>query len=159
MTLPDVSVTVDKPGEYAHTSRYDDFFRRRALGIGTFRTRQDIESKAAFDMVSVLNGIPGVRISLTPNPHGETEVRVQLARCRPPRIGLYVNGQRVELFLSAVSDEGPSSSCRDCVRLYEALSAILLRNVEFVEFYRGPGQIPSDLERGDACAALVIWTR
>jgi hypothetical protein len=158
--LPEVSVTAEKP-EDMMPARYADFHRRQALGIGTFRTREDIEKKAAFDMVSVLQGIPGVRISQTPTPEGETEVRMDLARCKPPRLALYVDGQKQALFLSdpTQSGGGIKSKCPDCVRLYEALSAILLRDVEFVEFYRGPGQIPSELDRGDACAALVVWTR
>ena len=155
--LPEVSVTAEKPEDLS--ARYADFHRRRAQGIGTFRTREDIEKKAAFDMVSVLQGIPGVNISLTPTPTGESEVRMNLARCKPPRLVIYVDGQKLNLFLSDPAEGGGGSSCPDCVRLYEALSSILLREVEFVEFYRGPGQIPNELDRGDACAALVIWTR
>ena len=157
--LPEVSVTESAPED--PSVRYADFYRRQALGIGTFRTREDIEKKAAFDMVSVLQGIPGVRISQTPTPEGETEVRMNLARCKPPRLVFYVDGLKQNLFLSDPTDIQPGikSKCPDCVRLHEALSSILLRDVEFVEFYRGPGQIPSELERGDACAALVIWTR
>ena len=157
--LPELNVTESAPEN--PTTRYSDFYRRQALGIGTFRTREDIERKAAFDMVSVLNGIPGVRLSATTNPHGETEIRMQLARCKPPRLVIYVNGRKLELFLTDPTEETGSikSTCRDCVRVHDALSSILLRDVEFVEFYRGPGQIPSELERGDACAALVIWTR
>ena len=157
--LPEVRVSAEQPEDLS--ARHADFHRRRAQGIGTFRTREDIEKKAAFDMISVLQGIPGVNISLTPTPTGESEVRMNLARCKPPRLVIYVDGQKQNLFLSdpAAVGEGIRSSCPDCVRLYEALSAILLRDVEFVEFYRGPGQIPNELERGDACAALVIWTR
>ena len=63
--LPDVAVTApfDKPEAYANTAKYDDFFRRRKLGIGTFRTREEIEAKAAYDLVSVLQGIPSVGVS------------------------------------------------------------------------------------------------
>jgi hypothetical protein len=39
------------------------------------------------------------------------------------------------------------------------MSSVLLRDIEFVEFYRGPSQIPPELDRGDSCAALVVWTR
>ncbi len=159
--LPEVGVTsrVERPVEFADTDRYDDFFRRRKLGFGTFRTRQDIERGGALDLVSVLGGIPGVHVSSTPNPHGETEVRVRMARCVPPRLDFYVNGQRMSLFLGSHGGGGIRSVCDDCVKLAEALSSVRLREIEFVEFYRGPGQIPSDLERGDACAALVVWTR
>jgi hypothetical protein len=159
--LPEIRVTsaLGKPAEFAHTTKYDDYFRRRRLGIGTFRTRADIERKRAFDLVSVLQGIPGVRISSTVNPYGETEVRMHITRCHPPRIAFYIDGHRVALFLgSGLSEGGVRSTCDDCVRIAETFSQVLLRDIEFVEFYRGPGQIPSDLDR-DVCAALVVWTR
>ena len=157
VVLPEVAVSspIDKPEAYAHTARYDDFFRRRKLGIGTFRTRQDIEEKAAYDLVSVLQGIPSVGVSQTKNPNNETEVRFRLARCTPPQIGFYIDGRKVGSYRTVAS----KSSCDDCARLAEAMSSVLLRDIEFVEFYRGPSQIPPELDRGNICAALVVWTR
>jgi len=172
--LSDVNVTAPgKPPEFANITKYDDFFRRRRLGFGTFRTREDIEKKGAVDVVSVLQGIPGVNVSATSNPDGAPEVRFRMARCpgQPPNLGIYINGSRVAVFgkksenkgseLSGAfrSDTDKKSSCEDCTRIAEVLSSVALSEILFVEFYRGPGQIPSDLDRGDSCAALVIWTR
>ena len=77
--LPAVEVTssLDKPAEFANTAKYDDFFRRRKLGIGSFRTRADIDAKASYDLVSVLQGIPSVGVSMTPG--GYAEVSPQIA--------------------------------------------------------------------------------
>jgi hypothetical protein len=160
--LPDVAVTAafDKPEAYAHTAKYDDFFRRRKLGIGTFRTREEIEAKAAYDIVSVLQGIPSVGVSKTHNFNSETEVRFRLPRCTPPRVGFYIDGRKVGNFLNEPKERsGIKSVCEDCVRLAEALESLHLRDIEFVEFYRGPSQVPPELDRGDSCAALVVWTR
>lgn len=159
--LPDVAVSAayDKPEAYANTAKYDDFFRRRKLGIGTFRTREEIEAKASYDLVSVLQGIPSVGVSRTPNPMtNEVEVRFRLPRCTPPRVGFYIDGRKVGNYLNEPG-KGGGSSCEDCARLSEAMSSVLLRDIEFVEFYRGPTQIPPELDRGDSCAALVVWTR
>lgn len=159
--LPAVEVTshLDKPPEFANTAKYDDFFRRRRLGIGTFRTRAEIEANASHDLVSVLRGIPSVGVSTTPNPMtSEIEVRFRLPRCQPPRIGFYIDGRKVGNYLNEPGKSG-ASSCDDCARLAEAMASVLLRDIEFVEFYRGPSQVPPELDRGDSCAALVVWTR
>jgi len=157
----------------AADTKYDDFFRRRRLGSGTFRTREDFEKMGATDIVSVLQGIPGVSVAATSTPYGEREVRFRMARCpgQPPNLGIYVNGKRVALFSKKSENKGSelsgafrkpdsdASTCEDCVRMGEILSSFALLDVMFVEFYRGPGQIPNDLDRGDSCAALVVWTR
>lgn len=169
--LAEVEVT-GTPDDFSDMPKYADFFRRRRLGFGTLRTREEIERMGAPDIVSALRGIPGVRVSSTPNPYGEPEVRFQLARCsgQPPNLDIYIDAKRVALFRGSEnrgSDLTPffrrsseeRSSCADCVRIAELLSSVPLRDVVALEFYRGPSEIPSDLERGDACAALVIWTR
>lgn len=174
--LPELTVTTkaNRPAKYAGLTRYDDFFRRRNLGIGTFRTRAEIDSSGAHDITSVLQRIPGVSVSSTGNPHGATEIRFRIARCpgQPPNIAFYVDGHRMALFTQRGANQGSElstlfrppprkdvSSCEDCVKIAEAFASIPFREIELVEFYRGPGQIPPELDRGDACAALVVWTR
>ena len=175
-TLPEVGVqgrtVVWKPSEYDGTAKYDDFFRRRHVGIGTFRSWEDIQKLGVLDVAGVLQSIPGVTVSSFQNPHGAPEIRIRMARCSgmPPRIAIYLDGQKLPLFgkytenagsdLRAVfhKEEQPST-CEDCTRLAELLSTIRVSEIEFIEFYRGPGQIPAELERGDACSALVIWRK
>jgi hypothetical protein len=159
------------PPDFSDMPKYADFFRRRRLGFGTLRTHEEIERMGAPDIVSALRGIPGVQVSSTMNPYGEPEVRFRVARCpgQPPSLDIYIDAKRVALFRgsenrgselsTAFRPRGNASSCADCVRIGELLSSVPLGEVVAVEFYRGPSEIPSDLERGDACAALVIWTR
>lgn len=170
--LPEVHVSArGKPPEFANTTKYDDFFRRRKLGFGTFRTRDDIERMGAADIASVLRGIPGVNVTTTHNPYGEPEIRFRIARCpgQPPNLAMYINGLKVTGFGRSSANKGSelsglgrgkaASSCPDCAIMLELLGSVALPDIQFVEFYRGPSQIPSDLDRGDSCAALVIWTR
>ena len=123
-------------------------------------------------MVGALQSIPGVTVSSFQNPYGAPEVRFRMARCpgEPPNLAIYIDGLRVASFGKATENKGselsglfrrePSrSTCEECTRMAEVLSSIRLSEIEFVEFYRGPGQIPAELERGDACAALVIWRK
>jgi hypothetical protein len=168
-----VLATAGKPPEFAHTTKYDDFFRRRQLRSGTFRSWEDAERGGISDLTGYLRGIPGVRVSATNNPYGETEVRLRIARCpgEPPNLAVLIDGRRIASFRRHSENRGSEltgifrspgdsrSTCEDCVRLAEVLSSVPFQDVLFLEFYSGPGQIPSDLDRGDYCAALVIWTR
>ena len=146
--LPSVEV-VAKPPEFANTTKYDDFFRRRTMGQGVFRTRDEILEKGGSDIVSILQGIPGVFASLTFTELNETELRLRITRCpgNPPPMAIYIDGMRMP------------GKPRNGVDLAEMLTTIPLARILFVEFYRGVGQIPSDIERGDNCAALLIWLR
>jgi hypothetical protein len=135
-TLPEVGVrgrtVVWKPSEYDYTAKYDD-------SVSSFL-----------------------------NPYGAPEVRFRLARCpgTPPNLAIYIDGHRLASFGNKGSElsglflrQPPRSTCDECSRMAEVLSSIRLSEIEFIEFYRGPGQIPAELERGDACAALVIWRK
>lgn len=144
--LPEVDV-VDKPARYAGTTRYDDFFRRRKSGRGFFRTYEELIDAGTIDLLSALERVPGVSVSTTVNRFGDQQYRFRIARCsgEPPNLAVYLNGNLVP----GVSRSGGLS---------EFLRSIPIRQVLFFEFYRGASEIPSDIERGDNCAAILIWT-
>ena len=147
--LPEVQVTAEaKPAAFAYTTRYDPYFRRRRMALGSYRTYEDIERRGDADITSALQGIPGLSISLTITPLGVPDARIRIARCpgNPPRLAIYLNGARVSL-----TREGEAVAAW--------LQSVPVRDILFIEFYRGASEIPSDLERGDNCAVLVIWTR
>lgn len=156
---------LDRPVEYLGIAKYDDFFRRQKIGFGTFRTRAEIERMGATDVLSVLRGVPGVRATMRMDPSGAPVVDLRMARCdhNPPKIAVYIDGNRVLLPMGEppLRHQGPlpSQRCEVCEQIAETLAGIPIRDVELVEFYRGVAQIPSDIERGDNCAALIIWTR
>ncbi len=139
--LPDVIVEggrFAKPPEYAFTHRYDDFFRRRLVRFGTFRMRTDPVFARAMHTADLLSMIPGVRVSF-----GDGGTKVDFSRCRG-------RGSKVSVWIDGAQVMTNNHN--------EALEYLRPGNIEMIEVYRGPGQIPGEF-LGDSCAAIVIWTR
>jgi hypothetical protein len=139
--LPELTVEggrFAKPAEYALTTRYDDFFRRRQVRPGIFRTRGDPSFANAISTGDLLKMIPGVRVSF-----GEGGTSVEFSRCRggSSKVAVWIDGARV-----MTNNHN------------EALDYLRPANIEMIEVYRGPGQIPGEF-LDDSCAAIVIWTR
>lgn len=139
--LPDLVVRggrLAKPPEYAFTSRYDDFFRRRLFGSGTFRTRSDIWFRSAFNTVDLLRAIPGVFVRTS-----GAIPSVEFSSCSASggQVSVWIDGARV-----ITRDHN------------DALSYLRPNDIEFIEIYRRSSQIPGEY-LGDSCAAVVIWTR
>lgn len=127
-----------KPPEYAFTRKYDDFFRRRRVRSGTFRTRNDPLFANAIYTGDLLRGIPGVRVSFGA---GGTGVLFTSCRGASGRVTVWIDGARV------MADA------------YTALGYLRPNDIEMIEVYRSIGQIPGEFLDGDSCAAIVIWTR
>jgi hypothetical protein len=127
-----------KPPEYAFTTRYDDFFHRRRIRSGTFRTRNDPRFTYAINTGDLLQMIPGVRVSF-----GAGGTSVEFSQCRGPgsKVAVWIDGARV-----MTNDHN------------EALQYLRPNDIEMIEVYRSPGQIPGEFLE-DSCAAIVIWTR
>lgn len=152
--LPEIEVTVKyaKPAEYAGTTKYDGFFQRRKLGLGTFISREEIEKSNAIHTLEILRGIPGlyVNVGIVSDP---TTADIRISRCqgddhRVGKVTVWIDGQRL-----IEPRQGT-----DVYKLAEMLSRITATGVEMMEIYRGPGQIPGEFH-WDGCAAVVIWTR
>ena len=81
-----------KPAEYALTTRYDDFFHRRRIRSGTFRTRSDPTFASALYTGDLLRMIPGVRVSFR-----EGGTTVEFSRCSGPssKVSVWIDGARV----------------------------------------------------------------
>ena len=140
-----------KPPEYAYTTRYDDFFRRRRLGFGSFITREDIERRGAVHFEQLLHGIAGIRVSYGKPARGFSRLysSISMSRCPDLNVALYWDGVRIYWRAAGMPPDEA---------LAEYLASVLPSRVELVEVYQGVGQVPSDLDR-TACAAIVIWTR
>lgn len=141
--LPDLiakGTVVEKPPEYAFTSRYDGFFHRRRVRAGTFRIRhQSPWFESASHTADLLQGIPSVRVS---SSGGITTVA--FLGCRggaSTKVAVWIDGSRV------MTDDHNS-----------ALDYVSPADIEMIEVYRRGGQIPAEF-LSDACAAIVIWTR
>jgi hypothetical protein len=161
VVLPEIEVAgrSSKPARYASTTKYDDFFRRRRSGAGTFLTRDDIERMNAFHTHEVIRQIPGVRVSAV---SGDPEmVRITFSRCTGGRsnVAVYIDGER--LIPSASSwqaNERGRERRGQGAALAEMLSRISVPQIEMVEVYRGTAEIPGELNE-DACAVIFLWTR
>lgn len=138
--LPDLIATgkYAKPERYASTTKYDDFFRRRALAAGVFRTREQIEAMFPLSAADLLKNIPSVRVAFNASFSSVT-----FGRCSGPsaKVAVWIDGARVR-----TSNHN------------EALSLINPKDIEAMEIYRSGVQIPGEFLE-DSCAAIVIWTR
>ena len=123
-----------KPERYASTGRFDEFYRRRAAGNGTFLTREDIDKRAAQKPEDLLRMVTGIRIRY----RGMTPF-VQFLRCE--QVNVYVDGIR----------------SHDGFRDYTALNPL---DIEAIEVYHGIATVPPEFSpEPNDCAAIVVWSR
>jgi len=123
-----------KPERYAKTGRFDDFYRRRAEGNGTFFTREDIDARQAQKSEDLIRMATGVRIRY----RGMTPY-IQFLRCET--VNVYIDGIR----------------SHDAFRDYFALSPL---DIEAIEIYHGMATVPPEFSpQPNDCAAVVVWTR
>lgn len=123
-----------KPERYAKTGRFDEFYRRRAAGNGTFLTREDIDNRAAQKSEDLLRMVTGIRIRY----RGMTPY-IQFLRCE--QVNVYVDGIR----------------SHDPFRDYFSLSPL---DIEAIEVYHGIATVPPEFSpEPNDCAAIVVWTR
>lgn len=157
-TLPEITVEADryaKPAKYAATTKYDDFFRRRKLGFGTFFTRDEIEKMNAFHTHEIIRDVPGVRVSsVSADPE---MVRIRLSGC--DQVAVYIDGRRL-IRPMAAPVPGGSGGIRSMGdnTLALMLAQISVPQIEMMEVYRRVAEIPGELNE-DACAVIAIWTR
>jgi hypothetical protein len=109
-----------------------DFDRRRALGIGSFITRADIERRRPHQVTDLFRYLAGVRV--VPDRYGDARLLLH-GQCVPR---LYIDG----------------------VAAYEGTSLDMIlhpEDVEGIEVYT-TATAPPQYAR-DACGVLVVWTR
>jgi len=134
--LSDVTIRASelKPQRYAKTGRFDEFYRRRAEGMGTFFTREDIDARAAQKSEDLVRMVPGVRIRY----RGSTPY-IQFLRCET--VNVYIDGIR----------------SHDGFRDFSSLSPL---DIEAMEVYQGMATVPPEFSpEPNDCAAIVVWTR
>lgn len=126
-----------KPRRYQHTGRFDEFYERRARRPGTFFTREEIESGGRHTAMDLMSSVPGITINMRASgPY------LRIARCVGNKLlAVFLNGQRL-------SQAGA----------IEFLTELKTSEIETMEVYRGPSQLPVEA-MGDACAAVFVTTR
>lgn len=141
--LPEIAVTVRsaKPIEYAWTTRYDDFFRRKYVGLGRYLSRADIEKKAASRTASLLLGVGRVRFGVL----GVSPTDVWFQGCKG-NISVWLDGAKLR------------PQPREPAQVGDLLDRVLPIEIEMMEVYRSPAEMPAEF-LDDSCGAIVIWTR
>ncbi len=134
-----------KPARYRHTGKFDDFYERRAKKPGTYFTREEIERSPANKVSELISTAAGITLAYRLSQRG-MEPHIRVARCtgtggttRVQPLAVYINGQRIGDGLAVLGE-------------------LLTSDIETLEIYRGPAQLPVEA-MGDACAAVFITTR
>lgn len=149
--LPRVSVTstLAKPERLAYTHKFDEFYERRARRVGTFLTREQIDSAFKSTTPELLQTIPGVFIR-----QDIIQWRIQFPRCGGARpLGKITRGGTAPTERVAVFVDGyymPEST--------DEVSTINPAQIEAIEVYKGPSELPADA-RGRGCGAIYLWLR
>jgi hypothetical protein len=164
--LPEViaSASPTKPLRYAGTTKYDEVFLRQKVGLGTLISREAIEGRLGVATYELLQGIPGVRTWNGPPK------RIRFARCQDPaEVTVFVDGVRqvpgpasaspADAAAAAVLGRPPSRGLSfDEEPLVEMLSRVNPSDIEMIEVFRGPSEIPG-VFHWNGCAVIAIWTR
>ena len=121
----------------------EDFYLRRAQGIGTFITRQQLEESRSTQPTDALRNVPGIQLFRSRN--GDNTVRfigtssINHRDCPP---NLWLDGQRVTNM---------------------ELDQIPAYDIEGIELYRGASTTPAQFWQGNTnntfCGTIVVWSR
>ena len=141
LTLESVEVS---EAAAAMTPQLLGFEERRARGMGTFFTREDIERMQPRLFTDILRRVPGMQIRNVQGGHGDN-VSVQAGRSKPCSMQFYVNAMPI-----AMLGDSP-------VNYY-----ISPEEVVGVEVYNGSSEIPPQFNSSNTnsrCGVVVVWTR
>lgn len=130
--------------------RMQEFWARRMVGIGVFITRAEIERLRPGQTVDLFRGVMGIRI-----------------------ISRGTEGTRLVSGRSGISasPRGNSAASNACAMQYYvdgvfmtpgtfSVDEIVPAQLEAVEVFRGPSEIPARFRQRDTgCGLVVIWTR
>ena len=161
--LPDIEVTAvnAKPVRYANTHKYDGFFQRQRLGIGTFISRDQIEKMNAIHTIEILRAIPGIYTNVG-NPGDPYSADIRFPRCQGQgKVSVWIDGQMLiggGFDRSSGGSGGWLNPRGKSTELAAQLERIAVAGIEMVEVYKGVSDIPG-VYHWDGCAVIAIWTR
>jgi hypothetical protein len=132
---------IEVTARYRVSRAHPDFERRvesgRRSGLGHFITREDIDGTAVMRTSSMLMRVPSIR--LVHARDGTVSLGVPERGTYNCRSAVFLNG--VEISQSFGLDE------------------LGLDEIEGVEVYRSPNEIPTELARPGVCSVVAFWTR
>jgi hypothetical protein len=175
--LEDIAVSAHsaKPARYAGTAKYDAVFARRRIGLGELVDRSEVDQCGALQTAQLLEGRAGVRVLLRRSDVAGDEqgAIVSFSRCSelPPKINVYVDGHKQQARMDIASSEasvfarlntaGSAEAAgrrQDRYIVGELLDRINPSDIEMMEIFRGPSELPAEFNDGN-CGAIAIWTR
>ena len=122
------------------------FHRRRSRGMGEFITRREIESRDPMrlsDLVHLASGVQTI-------PYGDASGRRHVEISRAAFLE-DTNVCRIQYWIDGVPFPG--------VNRFE-LDELSPDDVQGIEIYRGPSEIPPQFNRrGSQCGVVLVWTR
>jgi hypothetical protein len=121
----------------------DGFHQRRRQGLGTYVTREDIDTRNTMSVSAMLRTVPGIRfISVRGNSSVQgvrfNNTSIRRGDCAPM---LWIDGQAA-----------PGLEVDD----------VNLPDIEGIELYNGPSTTPmqfSQQQKDNTCGTIVIWSR
>lgn len=134
------------------SSRMADFYNRRAMGLGAFVTRDEIDRRHPSKPTDMLRMLAGVRVGTADQfdrpsvTMGRQPLQAQSftrnqSSASVCRVNYYVDGNWMPTGTFHIDDLSPSA-------------------IEGIEVYRGPAETPARFrQRETACGLIVIWTR
>jgi len=129
--LPKVNVTAPP----SLGPRYADFERRRLTGRGQYMTAEEIERTGAARLQQVVLGLRGVHVDCG----GGAGCFIQMTRAPMRCLPEYVVDDRVD------NEFGPAVPAQD---------------IQALEVYTGPADVPGEFAgRNAGCGLVVIWTK
>jgi hypothetical protein len=150
--LPEVSVEAPS-GMVSHLAK-TGFYERRDEGFGVFVERDDIEAWNPKETTDILSRLQGVRVR--PNPlWGKRPSRLE-----PPDMRRVI----IEMSRAPVQDCDPivflDGMFMGSTATFELNRTVAYTEVEAVEVYRGPAEVPPRFNyRGASCGVIAFWSR
>lgn len=149
--LPEVEVTarLAKPIEYAWTTKYDDFFRRKRVGLGYYIGRKDIDRKGGAGTPDLLIGVPGLWI----RPSGFFPAAVKATRCK--KMSVWMDGWELHVDIGRPMMGDPRTPAEQVGALLERVIPL---QIEMIEVYTSPSRMQAEFLGNSECA-IAIWLR
>lgn len=132
--------------------KFVEVLQRSSSGWGRLFTREEI--RAASQVKSLLSQLPGVITE--DHTVAFSSCADHLDPSAPQKIQVYVDGVRVTMVPQTRNPLARGYGGPDEVTLI--LKNLNMADIEFIEVYRGPAEIPADFVN-DACAVIAIWTK
>lgn len=130
--LPDVVVSARAE---RLMSRYVDFEKRRARGLGAYFRWDELKNAGYNSVGDALRTVRGVRIRCNQQTYECFAMMVRAPACPPT---WFIDGTEVGSFHENTS----------------------IRDIYGIEVYRGPGEVPGEFTGSSAaCGVIVMWTK